>query len=179
VSASRIEWPALDSRYIDEYGPISVEVYEAARDIWASAEEFGAFALQDTAAAFDLMLKATAKVTARMSSGGPEIKNIQTYLYQTYKHLVGREKANRLKYEQPLDESDEFLTVNIVPDLECKIMLRELFAKMNNEDRELANYLMFGYTYEEIAAEIGASSDALRKRFSRLKGKISAILAQK
>ncbi len=179
MSTSRTEWPALDSRYVDEYGPISLEVYDAAREIWAAAEEFGEFALQDRAAAFHLLLKATAKVTARMSSDGPEIQNIPSYLRQSYKHLVANEKAKRLQHEQPLDDSDESLTVNIVADLERKIMLRELFAKMNNEDRELTTYLMFGYTYEEIAAEIGQSSEALRKRFSRLRQKILTILAPK
>jgi DNA-directed RNA polymerase specialized sigma24 family protein len=135
--------------------------------------------LQDSSAAFDLMLKAAAKVTARMASGGRKIESLQPYLFQTYKHLVGNEKAKRLKHEQSLGDFDESLKVNIVADLERKIMLRELFARMTNEDRELANYLMFGYTYDEIAAEIGASSDALRKRFSRLRQKISTILTPK
>ena len=176
MSTSRTQWPALDSRYEDEYGPIDLNVYEAARDIWPAAEAFGVFALQNHDTAVDLMLKAAARVTARTASGGQVIERIKPYLFQTYKHLVAQEKAKRLSREQPLGELDDLLTVDIIADLERKIMLRELFARMSEDDRTLAGYLMFGYTYDEIAEKIGTPADVLRKRFSRLKQKIIAIL---
>jgi RNA polymerase sigma factor (sigma-70 family) len=176
MSTSPTEFPALDSCYNDEYGPIDLKVYEAARDIWPAAKGFGEFALQDRDAAFNLMLNAAARVTARLATGVPQIEHIKRYLFQTYKHLVGNEKAKRLRHEQPLRDFDESLTVDIVADLERKIMLRELFSRMSEDERTLALYLMFGYTYQEIAEEIGIPADALRKRFSRLRQKIVTIL---
>jgi DNA-directed RNA polymerase specialized sigma24 family protein len=176
VTTSHTQWPALSSHYHDQYGPIDLNVYEAAKEIWPAAEAFGEFTLRDQAAAFDLMLNATAKVTARIAAGGQEIENIKPYLFQTYKHLVASEKAKRLRRAQPLTDSDESLAVDIVADLERKIMLRELFTHMNENERALSLYLMFGYTYEEIGAAIGESAEALRKRFSRLRQKIVTIL---
>lgn len=177
MSTSRTEFPALDSCYKDEYGAIDLKVYEAARNIWPAAEIFGEFALHDHDAAFNSMLQAAAKVTARIAAGGQEIENIKPYLFQTYKHLVASEKAKRLRRAQPLTDSDESLAVDIVADLERKIMLRELFSRMNQDERALSQYLMFGYTYKEIARETGTPADALRKRFSRLRNKIETILA--
>lgn len=177
MTTSHTQWPALGSHYHDQYGPIDLSVYEAAKEIWPAAEAFGEFALHDQAAAFDLMLNATAKVTARIAAGGQDIENIKPYLFQTYKHLVASEKAKRLRRAQPLTDSDESLAVDIVADLERKIMLRELFSRMNEDERTLSQYLMFGYTYKEIAKEIGTPADALRKRFSRLRNKIETILA--
>ena len=178
MSTSRTEWPALDSRYEDQYGPIDLEVYEAAREIWPAAAVFGEFASQDHDAAFNLMLKATAKVTARIASGG-QIQNIKPYLFQTYKHLVGQEKAKRLRREQSLDDSDRSLVVDIVADLERKILLRELFTHMSEDERALSLCLMFGYTYQEIANEMGTKDETLRKRFSRLRRKIEQVLTLK
>jgi len=47
VATSQTEWPSLDSSYEDEYGPIDLRVYEAAKEIWPAAEAFGTFALLD------------------------------------------------------------------------------------------------------------------------------------
>jgi DNA-directed RNA polymerase specialized sigma24 family protein len=160
---------------MDEYGPIDLEVYDAARDIWPAAQGFGEFALQDHDAAFNHMLNAAAKVTARLASGGEKIVNLKSYLFQTYKHLVGQEKANRIKREQPLDESDKSLVVDIVKALERKILLRELFRRMSEEERTLSQFIMFGYTYAEIAEKMETTPDALRSRFTRLKRKLDQI----
>src|SRR5258706_9471266 len=176
---SRTEWPALGSRYKEEYGPIDLEVYEAARSISRAAEDFGEFVLKDRAAAFDLLHKAAAKVTAHIASGAPEIRNIQAYLFRTYKHLVAQELDKRIRHEQPLSDSDDALIVEIVADLERKIMLREIFSRINEDERTLALYLMFGYTYKEIAEELGTTDVTLRQRISRFRRKLEQILAPK
>lgn len=169
----RDPWPALESRYTDQYGAIDLPVYDTAGEIWPEAVAFAEFALGDYTVAFELMVKAAALVTARLASGSVEIRNMKAYLFRTYKHLVGQEKAKRLRQGQPLAEDS--LVVEIVENLERKIMLEELFSKMTEDERKLSLYLMLGYTYDEIAAEIGESSTALRQRFSRLRRRIARI----
>lgn len=180
MATSQTEWPALDASYEDEYGPIDLKVYEAAKEIWPAAEVIGMFALHDQADSFRLMLNAAAKVSARMGSSGPKIENLKPYLFQTYKHLVGQEKAKRLRREQPLIDEDQSVVVDIVDDLERKILLRELFSRMSEAERTLSLYMMFGYTYSEIAEKMGTSPEALRSRFSRLKQRLEgALMPQK
>lgn len=176
MSTSRMELPSLESSYDDEYGPIDLEVYEAAQRIWPAARTFGEFALRDPDVAFNLMLNAAAKVTARMASDAEAVEKIQPYLFQTYKRLIGEERTRRLRHQQELSDDDDLLVVDVVADLERKIMLREMFSRMSEEERVLAQYLMFGYTYQEIAAMVGTTDEALRKRFSRLKQKLEQLL---
>jgi len=179
VSIYRTEWPAIGSCYKDEYGPIDLNVYDAARSISRAAEDFGEFVLKDRAAAFDLLHKAAAKVTAHISSGRQEIQNIQAYLFRTYKRLVAHELHKRIRHEQPLSDSDDALIVEIVADLERKIMLREIFSRINEDERTLALCLMFGYSYKEIAEALGTTEVALRQRISRFRRKLDQILEPK
>jgi len=179
VATSQTEFPALDSRYEDEYGPIDLKVYDAARAIWPAAETFGTFALQDQAVAFNFMLQAAAKVTARIASGGPEIQNLGNYLFRTYKHLIAQERVKRLQRAQPLSGFEQSPVVEIAEDLERKIMLRELFSRMSETERTLSEYLMLGYTYEEIAKQMDTTAEALRARFGRLKHRLQSILTAK
>jgi len=176
MTVSSKEFPPLDSGYEDNYGPISLDVYEAARAIWPEARDFGIFVLHDEAAAFNAMMQASARVSDRMTSEGPPIENIQSYLLRTYKNLVAG-KRKKLSREQPLNDFDESFAEEVVADLERKILLRELFRHMNNDERTLSQYLMFGYTYKEIAAAMEEDPDVLRKRFSRLKKKIREALS--
>jgi len=87
VTASVPQWPALDSGYEDEFGPIDLEVYQAAGEIWPNAAVFGEFALQDRDEAFSLMLKAVASVSSMIASG-THIEHLKRYLNTTYKNLV-------------------------------------------------------------------------------------------
>jgi RNA polymerase sigma factor (sigma-70 family) len=172
MSSSQNEWPALVDCYEDQYGPIDLEVYEMAREIWPSARVFAQFALKDVDAGSNLMFRAAAKVTARINSEGPPVENLKAYLYQTYKHLVTKQKIQRLSREHPLSDASDSLIIDTAADLERKILLRELFRQMSEPERELSVYLMFGYTYKEIAEKLGKTEDELRKRFSRLKEKL-------
>lgn len=178
MSPSPNDFPVLDDSYLDAYGQIDLKVYEAAREIWPKARRFGDFALQDHDAALDCLLKVAAEVSLQVSSRKSEIKNLGAYLLSSYKHLVGSEKAKRLTRAQSLPDFDESLTVEIVADLERKIMLKEIFLQLTEAERDLAKRIMFGYTYREIEAETGITAATARQRFSRLKRKIEELLAR-
>jgi len=179
VTTSVPEWPALDSGYEDQFGPIDPIVYQAAGEIWPQAAVFGEFSLQDPNEAFHLMLKAVARVSAAIASGA-KVEHLKAYLLATYKHLVGNEHARRLRREQPIPESEsefgEHLVVDIVADLDRKILLREAFRQMNAEDRNLSYLLMLGYTSSEIAQELGLQPAAVRQRVHRLTLRLRKVM---
>lgn len=177
MATKQKEWPALDSSYTDVYGPIDIMVYDAAQEIWPRARAFGEFALQDADAAFSLMLKAVAAVSARLNSPDqPEISLLKPYLFRTYKNLVAAEKSERMRV-QSLDELDKSSAVDLVADLERKILLRELFSRMSEEERNICTYVMFGYRHNEIADILGMTPDAVRQKYSRLIRKLANMFS--
>jgi DNA-directed RNA polymerase specialized sigma24 family protein len=174
------EWPALDTSYTDEYGYIDLKVYDAAREIWPKARVFGEFALQDSDAAFKFMLKAAAAVSARLASTElPEIDRLKPYLFRVYKNLIGGEKAERIRHHQPLDVLDDSLTVDIISDVERKILLRELFSSMSEKERDICTLVMFGYRHDQIADILDLTPSAVRKQFSRLVRRLADMLSDK
>jgi RNA polymerase sigma factor (sigma-70 family) len=181
VTASVPPWPALDSNYQDEFGPIDLKVYQAAGEIWREAAIFGEFTLHDQDEAFSLMLKAVANVTSVIASGA-RIERLKPYLMKTYKRLVAKEHERRLKREQPISDSDseveEQLVAEIVEDLDHKILLREAFRHMKAEERDLSYLVMMGNTFEEIAELEGLEPAAVRQRWKRLRAKIRYKVAR-
>lgn len=182
MTASAPQWPALDSGYEDEFGPIDLEVYQAAGEIWLQAAVFGEFALQDRDEAFSLMLKAVARVSAVIASG-TEIRRLKPYLLTTYKNLVAKEQARRLKREQPIPEFEtelgEHLVAEIAADLDRKILLREAFRPTTAEDRNLASLVMLGHSFTEIGEELGVDPATLRQRWNRLMMRIRKKVASR
>lgn len=175
------ELPELDSSYRDQYGPIDLEVYNAARKIWPKAKLFADFALQDDSTAFELIFKAAAAVSERLktieSAELPQIRDIRTYLFRVYKNLVATEKADRIKHEQSQIELDESLAVDVIGDIERKILMREMFKRMGAEERDLCTYVMLGYQHDEIAGILGLTPDAVRQKYSRLTRRLAAMFS--
>jgi hypothetical protein len=182
------ELPELDSSYTDQYGPIDLTVYNAARKIWSKAKVFAEFALQDDTMAFDLMLKAAAAVSERLETIGrlrtvelPEspqqIRDLRRYLFSTYKNLVASEKSERIKRERSQAELNESFAVDIIADIEQKILMREIFNRMSAEERDLCTYVMLGYRHDEIADILKMSPSAVRQKFSRLKRRLTTIFS--
>jgi len=165
VSTPAHEWPALEAGYEDQFGPIDPEVYEAAGAIWPKAAKFGEFALQDRSLAFNLMLKAVASVSSSIAAGR-NVEHLKAYLLRSYKNLVVTEREKLLKESIPEFSQDSVM--DIVTDLERKILLREMFTHMSTAERTLVYHSMMGYSYEEIANLLGLNPATVRQRMHRL-----------
>jgi len=166
VSTLHDKWPSLEAGYQDQYGPIDPKVYQAAGAIWPKAATFGEFALHDRSMVFSLMLKAVANVSSAIATG-QNVENLNAYLLKSFKNLVVFERAKALGRTVSLSEVQE-VAVDVIADLERKILLREIFTHLNNEQRTLVLYSMMGYSFEEIALRLELTPATVRQRMHRL-----------
>lgn len=58
------------------------------------------------------------------------------------------------------------------PSLNDKIVLKQLIARLDGEDRRFVQLNLAGLDYEEIALELGITEDAAKKRWERIQLKL-------
>lgn len=161
--------PQLDSSFIDQFGEIDLEVYEAARTIWPIAERLADRILFDGHLGIELMFKAASKVTAAQKAG-TQIVNLKYYLLKSYKHLLlaDLEKENgrrRILSENGFAASSSLLDAEA--QLHRKILINQLRLEMDDWMREVFDHLRLGYTFEELAEHYGMAANVLRSKFSK------------
>ncbi|MGH9832188.1 MAG: sigma-70 family RNA polymerase sigma factor [Blastocatellia bacterium] len=170
-------WLPLEEAYTDEFGVILPEVHQAARELWRQAENFVLSTLRDTAAGQRLMCKAAASVSHQFSQQLDQIKDLNAYLWRTFKRLVlnelEKENGHRGKLEHAKNEpAAEYLFGHHDEDLDRKILIQQIIRLMDAWTREVFELLAEGHSYEEIAAMRGQPANALRSRFSKQLEKI-------
>lgn len=165
----QFEAPALPT-FTDEFGTIDGEVYAAALTLWPRLA--GLAASTDPAATHRLLMKACAQVT-RKRAGAPEaIVNLPAYLYRTWQRLVldELEKENghrRLEAQLAADVAATHAPAQSTAELEQRILLQQIIKHMDAWTRRVFEYLTLGFSYDEIAAELGGNGHAIRVKYDR------------
>lgn len=164
-----MHWPELDERYVDEFGPVDLRVYEAAGQIWPAEEAFARSTLADEQAGFRLMIKACAIVSRRLSELAGGIDNISAFLRSTYRRLVLAElkKLNGRKVIEWEIENATSANLNYVPGIETSILIEELYLRMDDWTRKVFELRTLGYGFEKMEKELGMKANVLRAKFSR------------
>lgn len=166
-----IDWPAFTAAYVDEFGPIHPDVYEAGSRLWPRAERFALVTLRDAYSGFRLMLKAVARVSEhRAKNPDEEIRDLKGYLFTTFKRLVlsEREKvAGHREVSAQLERESSLSVPDLVKNLERKILIEELVQHMDPQTRNVFEALVLGYSFEEIAARTNVKANLLRSRFHK------------
>jgi DNA-directed RNA polymerase specialized sigma24 family protein len=180
TGAYRHDWPSFSESYTDEFGQVDREVYEAAGSSWPRAAALADSALRDAARGLELMQKAVALVTRVRRESPGHISNLPGYVFVTFRRLILAElesdNGHRLKQREYHDliAADGAHGV----DLETKILLQQLEARMDDWARKVFHLLTLGHTYEEIGPVLGTSAHAAGKRFreqlNRLRAEIEA-----
>jgi DNA-directed RNA polymerase specialized sigma24 family protein len=165
-----MEWGLLETTYLDEFGAIAPDVYAAACRIWQRSKDYGARVLidKDVARIRTLMLKAAARVTRARDEKSHEIKELDGYLFQTFKHIILSELENdnnRLRFETKacLDAEWQDQANNV----EHRILLNELVEAMDEWTRQIFEWLTLDYTFEDIARHLGLDSRVVRTKYNR------------
>ena len=81
-------WPALETGYLDEFGPVDPEVHHVARDLWPRAEHIALDLTGDAARGYRLLKRAVAAISALSAERREQIRDLPAYLFQAYKRLV-------------------------------------------------------------------------------------------
>lgn len=174
LRSSQIPWPALDDSYVDQFGRIDRDVYEAAGEVWSWAAKFAETTLHDEAEAQVLLLKVCARITEKRAGGDIQIEKLTPYLRTSFKReVLARLKSQRLSSLDPgLElESDSDL------DLDRKILFEQILARMDPANRRITELLILGYSFEEIARQDGTQSNVLRSKYSKQLAKIRRVMS--
>ncbi|MBI3652629.1 MAG: sigma-70 family RNA polymerase sigma factor [Acidobacteria bacterium] len=174
-----LEWPPLTEVYTDEYGNIDPLVYHAAGELWPQARVLALAKLGDWAEGHRLLLKAVVNVSAKQTNA--EIHNLQDYLFAAYRHNVFA-ALKKAKHRQALTEqrADELQPTLRDPAaaLQTAVLIEELRQRMDEWTKEVFEWMLLGYTSEEIGKQLGMSANHVRSKFDKRVKKLQKQIDQ-
>ena len=168
----QISWPSLDAPYVDEFGCIDKDIHAAAGEIWSWAAAFATATLGDEASGQLALKKVCAKITEKRAAGAIQIVTLKAYIQTAFKHEV---LAQLKRYRSAdVDLSNEPNDYGL--DMDQKILVEQILARMDPEDRRITELLILGYSFEEIARKDGMRSNVIRSRHSKVLKRIKSAL---
>jgi DNA-directed RNA polymerase specialized sigma24 family protein len=171
-------WPALDTGYQEEFGPVDPDLHRIAGQVWPHARQLAVHLLRDGETGYRLLKRAVASVSALPAEKRRQIRDPAAYLFQTYKRLVlsELEKVNGRRVREL--ENAELLRGEIddVARIERDILIEELVGRMDAWTREVFESLVLGYTFDEIGAVMGSNPHVVRNRFRLALRRLAATL---
>jgi DNA-directed RNA polymerase specialized sigma24 family protein len=169
----QIPWPSLDAPYVDEFGCIDKDIHKAAGEIWHWAAGYAVATLGDEASGQLALKKVCAKITEKRAAGAIRIVKLNAYIQTAFKHeVLAQLKRHR---SVNIDLSAEPLA-DYDADIDQKILVEQILARMDPDDRRIAELLILGYSFEEIARNDGTRSNVIRSRHSKLLKRIKREL---
>lgn len=169
----KTSWPSVDAPYIDEFGYIDKDIHEAAGEIWRWAAAYAHATLGDEASGQTALKKVCAKITEKRAAGAIQIVKLNAYIQTAFKHeVLAQLKRNRTVN---VDVSAEPIS-DYALDINQKILVEQILARMDPEDRRITELLIVGYSFEEIAKKDGTRSNVIRSRHSKLLKRIKREL---
>jgi len=165
VNTRNIAWPDLDGTYIDEFGSIDPQIYNAAGELWPRARDYSLKKLRDEQLGQRLLINTVANVTARARKDPEPIKNLKGYIYKSFCQLVLAELEKDQKhkeFDRKVIDSGQGKTRMEIDQI---IALREIEQLMAPWAYKFWKLLTLGFTHEEIGKQLGENGDALRQRF--------------
>jgi DNA-directed RNA polymerase specialized sigma24 family protein len=176
MDSTSLSWPSLDEGYTDEFGVICPEVYRAAGELWPQAESFVNSRLRDCPAGMQMMLKAAAAVSRKRHERPDQIRDLNAYLWITFKRLIYDELEKENRY-QPLEpEHQPASGARASEALNDRILIEEVMAQMDSWTRTVFELRVLGYQFEDIAQMLKIRPNLLRSKFHKEIKKLSRQL---
>lgn len=171
-------WPALETGYEEEFGPVDPEVHRVARDLWPQAERLAVDLLHDPVTGYQLLKRAVAAVSGLPPDRRERVRDLPAYLFQTYKRLVLAELEKLNGHRQRDVEAAEFLapSTSDADRIDRDILIAELVREMDPWTREVFETLTLGYSFEEIGRALGSNPHVVRNRFRLAVRKLAAAV---
>src|SRR5688500_18659930 len=141
-------------------------------------------ALQDEVTLAEVMEEAGRRIRAREERGG-EVERLHGYAWVTVRSVAtSRMRLGSTRLIQRSIEpeaagarlSASRATVGTAEDVERRLLLRELLAKLSREERLVCLWKQAGFSSQEIADHQGRSVEAVDTMFSRAKQKLRMAL---
>jgi len=141
-------------------------------------------ALQDEVTVTEVMEEAGRRIRAREERGG-EVERLHGYAWVTVRSVAtSRMRLGSTRLIQRSIEPEAAgarlsatrATVGTAEDVERRLLLRELLAKLSREERLVCLWKQAGFSSQEIADHRGRSVEAVDTMFSRAKHKLRMAL---
>ena len=168
IVVARSLWPRVRAHaYREQPGKSSDEVLAFASEVWEG------------------VLRSVAKTIQRSNGKNWRIKNMEAYLFGAFHHRFNRalkKERRRLQIMQHLPSSHDLERLRqahdskAVRDLEQSIQLKEAVRKMDEWTRKVWAARQYGYSWREIAAQLGLTEPQVKLRFRYAIGKLRARL---
>ena len=170
ADSTQISWPSLDAPYVDEFGCIDQDIYQAAGELWRNwAAAFAIATLGDEASGELALKKVCAKITEKRAAGAIKIERLKAYIQTAFKYEV---LAQLKRVRSASVDTVEELVAEVDVDIDQKILVEQIMTRMDRENRRIAQLLILGYSFEEIAKQDGTASNILRSKYSKQLTKI-------
>jgi RNA polymerase sigma factor (sigma-70 family) len=131
------------------------------------------------------VLRSVAKTIHRSNGRNWQIKNMEAYLFGAFDHRFNRalkKERRRLQAIQHLPSSRDLERLRqahdskAVRDLEQSIQLKEAVGNMDEWTRKVWAARQYGYSWKEIATQLGLTEPQVKLRFRYAIGKLRARL---
>jgi DNA-directed RNA polymerase specialized sigma24 family protein len=162
-------WPDISRSYVDEFGSIESRVNDAAGRIWPRARSFAIRVLRDDQLGQRVMMKAAAIVSRKFIELSGDITNLDGYLWRTFHRLLLEEydkERSHIEKQTELVAETTSLERRSEQKIQDIILIHEILEYADPWTREISEYLLVGYTFEEIGAHLGQKANGIRARFS-------------
>lgn len=107
-----------------------------------------------------------------------KIGDLTAYAYKMLRHeaLKACRETSRLRVS--IDEAPETYSDGLAgaEGIQSRILLKNIWMRLDDEERELLRLLIFGYEGRQIASRLGVSHDAARQKTSRLRKKLRYLI---
>ena len=168
IVVARSLWPRIRAHaYREQPGKSSDEALAFASEVWEG------------------VLRSVAKTIQRSNGKNWRIKNMEAYLFGAFHHRFNRalkKERRRLQMMQHLPSSHDLERLRqahdskAVRDLEQSIQLKEAVRKMDEWTRKVWAARQYGYSWKEIATQLGLTEHQVKLRFRYAIGKLRARL---
>lgn len=145
-------------------------MYAAAGRVWRQSRVYAARVLadEDDAQARSLLLRAAALTTRAREERSRLIKDLDGYLFQTFKRLAlaeAEKEGNRRRLESEAHFEAELRAQ--ATNVERRILLGEIVGAMDEWTRGVFEWLTLDYSFDDIARHLGMNVKVLRNRYNR------------
>jgi RNA polymerase sigma factor (sigma-70 family) len=107
-----------------------------------------------------------------------QIDDLKAYAYQMLRHEAIKtcRKISRLQFS--IDDAPDSYSdgSESAEGIHSRILLKDIWMRLNDEERELLRLLIFGYEAKQIASRLGVSHDAARQRTFRVRKKLRDLI---
>jgi RNA polymerase sigma factor (sigma-70 family) len=168
IAVARRLWPSVQAHsYREQPGKNSDEALAFASEVWEG------------------VLRSVAKTIQRSNGRNWRIRDMEAYLFGAFHHRFNRalkKERRRLQTIQHLPTSRDLERLGqahdskAVRDLEQSIQLKQAVRNMDEWTRKVWSARQYGYSWKEIAMQLGLTEPQVKLRFRYAIGKIRARL---